>query len=64
MLIGASRKSMIDMVIKSAVEDRLSGTLAIHLKAIENGASIIRVHDVKEHIQALKVQKSINEALI
>jgi len=64
MLIGASRKSMIDMVIKSAVEDRLSGTLAIHLKAIENGASILRVHDVKEHMQALKVQKSINEALI
>lgn len=64
LLIGASRKSMIDMISQSQVEDRLAGTLAIHLKAVENGAQIVRVHDVKEHIQALKVQKSINEVLI
>jgi len=64
LLIGASRKSMIDRISPSKVEDRLSGTLAIHLKAVENGAQIVRVHDVKEHIQALKVQKSINEVLI
>jgi dihydropteroate synthase len=62
LLIGASRKSMIDMISKSEVKDRLPGTLAIHLKAVDNGATIVRVHDVKEHIQALKVQKSINEA--
>lgn len=64
LLIGASRKSMIDMICKSSVKQRLPGTLAIHLKAVENGASIVRVHDVKEHVQALSVQKSINEALI
>lgn len=64
LLVGASRKSMIDMISKSKVEDRLPGTLAIHLKAVENGAQIVRVHDVKEHIQALKVQKSINEVII
>lgn len=62
LLVGASRKSMIDKIIPSSTEERLPGTLAIHLKAVENGASIIRVHDVKEHFQALKVQEAINKA--
>jgi len=43
LLIGASRKSMIDMISKSDVKDRLPGTLAIHLKAVEEGATIVRV---------------------
>ena len=64
LLIGASRKSMIDMINKSKVEDRLSGTLAIHLKAVQEGASIVRVHDVKEHVQALKVQEAINKVIV
>lgn len=54
-LIGASRKSMIDKIIPTPTEDRLAGTLAIHLKAVENGVSIVRCHDVKEHQQALAV---------
>ena len=64
LLIGASRKSMINMICSASVQERLPGTLAIHLKAVENGASIVRVHDVKEHVQALKVQKAINEIVI
>ncbi len=54
-LIGASRKSMIDKIIPAPTEERLPGTLAIHLKAVENGASIVRCHDVSEHRQALTV---------
>ena len=54
-LVGASRKSMIDKIIPTPVEERLAGTLALHLKAVENGASIVRCHDVKEHKQALAV---------
>ena len=54
-LIGASRKSMIDKIILAPTKERLPGTLAIHLKAVENGASIVRCHDVKEHQQALAV---------
>jgi len=54
-LIGASRKSMIDKIIPTPTEARLPGTLAIHLKAVENGASIVRCHDVAEHKQALAV---------
>lgn len=59
LLIGASRKSMIDKISPSSAEERLPGTLAIHLKAYENGACIIRTHDVKEHVQAFKVHSAI-----
>ncbi|MCT7910497.1 dihydropteroate synthase [Arcobacter lacus] len=59
LLIGASRKSMIDKITPTEVINRLSGTLAIHLESIRNGASIIRCHDVKEHFQAIKVFEAI-----
>ncbi len=60
LLIGASRKSMINQIVESSIEERLAGTLAIHLESIKNGASIIRCHDVKEHYQAIKVFEAIN----
>lgn len=59
LLVGASRKSMIDAISPSMSDDRLAGTLAIHLKAIEEGATIVRVHDVKEHAQAIKIWKAM-----
>lgn len=58
-LIGASRKSMIDKIIATETNKRLPGTLAIHLKAVEHGANIIRCHDVAEHIQALAVLSAL-----
>ena len=58
-LIGASRKSMIDKIVATPIEERLAGTLAIHLRAVENGASIVRCHDVKEHYQALRVWEKL-----
>jgi dihydropteroate synthase len=66
LLIGASRKSMIDMIMKkenisTTPADRLPGTLALHLEAVRNGASIVRCHDVKEHFQALKVFEAVRE---
>ena len=63
LLIGASRKSMIDRISPSPTEARLPGTLAIHLKAVENGATIVRCHDVAEHRQALAVWEAMNTAL-
>jgi len=60
LLIGASRKSMIDKISPAAVEERLPGTLALHLEALRNGASILRVHDVAEHVQAVKVFKALS----
>lgn len=59
LLIGASRKSMINMITPTEVSDRLPGTLSIHLESLRNGASIIRCHDVKEHFQAIKVFEAI-----
>lgn len=59
LLVGASRKSMIDKISPSSSDERLGGTLAIHLKALEEGASIVRVHDVKEHAQAIKIWQAL-----
>ncbi len=59
LLVGASRKSLIDQITPSSVQQRIAGTLALHLKAADNGASILRVHDVYEHIQALHVRDAL-----
>ncbi len=63
-LIGASRKSMIDKIVPSNVEARLPGTLTLHLMAVEEGASIVRCHDVKEHYQAIKVYEALKRTTI
>ena len=60
LLVGASRKSMINKIDNSEVQDRLGGTLAIHLESVRNGAAILRVHDVQEHSQAIKLQEALN----
>jgi len=54
-LAGISRKSMIGKVYQSEPVDRLPGTVALHTIAILNGASIIRVHDVQEAVQGVRV---------
>ncbi|MCF6330114.1 MAG: dihydropteroate synthase [Sulfurimonas sp.] len=59
LLIGASRKSMIDKISSSLPQNRLGGTLSLHLEAVKNGVSILRVHDVGEHIQAIKIQEAL-----
>ncbi len=59
-LVGASRKSIIDKIYPSSVEERLAGTLALHLAAVRNGAAILRVHDVKEHVQAIKIKEALD----
>jgi len=59
LLVGASRKSIIDKISPSPVERRLGGTLALHLKAVRDGADILRVHDVYEHAQALRVEEAL-----
>jgi dihydropteroate synthase len=60
-LAGISRKSMIDKIIPAPIEERLPGTLALHQKALENGASILRVHDVKEHKQMIEIWKAFHK---
>lgn len=59
LLIGASRKSFIGKITGAEVNDRLPGTLAVHLAAAQHGADILRVHDVAEHVQALKITQQM-----
>lgn len=61
-LVGASRKRFIGTVIETAPKERLPGSLAAHLIAAEKGAAIVRVHDVAETVQALRVAAAIREA--
>ena len=60
LLVGASRKSMIDKISSSLPDERLAGTIALHLESLRNGASMLRVHDVKEHVQAVNVYRALN----
>jgi len=54
-LAGLSRKSMINKVLDTKPKDALNGTSVLNLIALQNGASILRVHDVKEAIQTIKL---------
>jgi dihydropteroate synthase len=62
LLIGASRKRFIASVVPSDPKERLGGSLAAHLLAAENGAAIIRTHDVAPTLQALAVAAAIRQA--
>ena len=62
LLLGASRKRFINTVVPSAPAERLGGSLAAHLLAVENGASIVRAHDVAPTVQALAVAAAIRRA--
>jgi len=60
-LVGASRKSMIGQILNDRpVDDRLTGTIAVHYHAMINGANIIRVHDVKEAYDSLQVFNALS----
>jgi dihydropteroate synthase len=54
-LVGLSRKSFIGEITGRSVEERLAGTLAANAAALIGGAHIIRVHDVKEHTDLVKI---------
>jgi dihydropteroate synthase len=59
LLVGASRKRFIASISPSEPMERIGGSLAAHLLAVRNGASIIRTHDVPETIQAMKVDNAL-----
>lgn len=54
-LIGASRKSLIGRLIGRDIDDRLAGSLALAVVSAMNGARIVRVHDVKESCDAIRL---------
>ncbi len=58
LLVGASRKRFINSVTPSVPDDRIGGSIASLALAVENGAAIVRVHDVKETIQGAARDRS------
>ena len=54
-LVGVSRKSMIWKTLDVTPEEALNGTTALNMVALEKGASILRVHDVKEAVETVKL---------
>ncbi len=55
LLVGFSRKSMINKVLGTKPEDALNGTSILNTMALQKGADILRVHDVKQAVEAVKI---------
>jgi len=65
LLFGASRKRMVGALTNGApVPERLGGSVALALKAIDQGAQIVRVHDVQESVQAARVWRGLRDAAL
>jgi len=62
LLMGASRKSFIGRIDGSEANDRLGGSIAAALWSAQTGADILRVHDVSETVQALRVWEAVAKA--
>ena len=60
-LVGISRKRMIYQLLGGTPEESLNGTTALHTYALLNGADILRVHDVKEAVEAVRIVQKIKE---
>ena len=60
LLVGVSRKSMIWRLLECTPEGALNGTTVLDTLALMKGASILRVHDVREAVECVKICKSVN----
>ncbi len=60
-LVGVSRKSMVYNVLDVDPNQSLNGTTVLHTYSLLNGASILRVHDVKEALEAIKITKLLKK---
>lgn len=60
LLAGISRKSMIYKTLQSNPQEALNGTTALHTIALQNGANILRVHDVKAALEAIRLVEKLN----
>lgn len=59
LLVGVSRKSMIYRLLGTSPEEALNGTTALHAMSLLKGASILRVHDVREAVETVEIVKKI-----
>jgi dihydropteroate synthase len=62
-LAGLSRKSMINRVLNTKPVDALNGTTALNMLALQQGASVLRVHDVKEAVETIKLYDTFTSAV-
>lgn len=60
-LVGISRKSMISKLLNISADQSQNGTTALNITALERGASILRVHDVAEAAQAIRIVEKTRE---
>jgi dihydropteroate synthase len=60
LLAGLSRKSMLGAITGREVDERLAASVAAALLAVQRGAAIVRVHDVRETVDALKILNAVN----
>lgn len=60
MLIGISRKSMIYKTLDTSAKEALNGTTALNTIALQKGANILRVHDVKEAVECVKLTNMLS----
>ena len=61
LLVGVSRKSMIYKLLGITPEEALNGTTVLHTIALMKGANILRVHDVKEAVEAVRLTTAMRE---
>ena len=59
-LVGVSRKSMIWRLLGTSPEEALNGTTVLNTVALQKGAAILRVHDVREAVECVKIVQQIN----
>ena len=62
-LVGVSRKSMICKVLKCNPPQALTGTIAINTLSLEKGADILRVHDVKDAVETVKIFNAFKKGI-
>ena len=60
-LVGVSRKRMIHQLLDISVDEALNGTTIVNTISLMNGANILRVHDVKEAVQAVKIVEQLSK---
>jgi len=62
-LVGVSRKSMLGALTGRKTSDRLIASVTAAILAIQRGAAVVRVHDVQETVDALKIWRALGEDL-
>jgi len=61
-LVGISRKKMIQNILSCSADEALNGTTAVHMAALERGANILRVHDVKQAKECVQLFLALNRS--